>query len=142
MPAPVHDQRASYSSSLGSRIRVGRRVPQRVLDIAVPFAEHDLAGHPAWLASIAGLRYAGVRVIDPKSGAVGYADPVESGTRRGSDRSLQLGMGTRSTPLDLRSAVVGGAVTVSTWFNCRLDTDGWLTHLQGGGSFGVRHDRP
>jgi hypothetical protein len=33
----------------------------------------DLAGHPAWLASIAVLRYAGVRVIDPRSGAVGWA---------------------------------------------------------------------
>ncbi len=48
--------------------------------VAVPFAKHDLAGHPAWLASIAVLRYAGVRIIDPRSGAVGYAEPVESGT--------------------------------------------------------------
>jgi hypothetical protein len=55
---------------------LGARIPT----VAVPFAKHDLAGHPAWLASIAVLRYAGVRVLDPKSGAVGYAEPVESGT--------------------------------------------------------------
>jgi len=29
-----------------------------------PFTKHDLAGHPAWLASIAVLRYARVRLID------------------------------------------------------------------------------
>jgi Flavoprotein len=55
---------------------LGARIPT----VAVPFAKHDLAGHPAWLASIAVLRYAGVRVIDPRSGPVGYAEPVESGT--------------------------------------------------------------
>ncbi len=55
---------------------LGARIPT----VAVPFAKHDLAGHPAWLASIAVLRYGGVSVIDPKSGAVGHAEPVESGT--------------------------------------------------------------
>src|SRR5918993_3216775 len=55
---------------------LGARIPT----VAVPFAKHDLAGHPAWLASIAVLRYAGVRVIDPRFGALGYAEPVESGT--------------------------------------------------------------
>src|ERR671911_2633722 len=55
---------------------LGARIPT----VAVPFAKHDLAGHPAWLASIAVLRYAGVRIIDPRFGAVGYAEPVESGT--------------------------------------------------------------
>ena len=55
---------------------IGARIPA----VAVPFAKHDLAGHPAWLASIGVLRYAGVRMIDPRSGAVGYAEPIESGT--------------------------------------------------------------
>lgn len=47
--------------------------------VAVPFAKHDLAGHPAWLASMAVLRYAGVRLIDPASGAVGAIEPIRSG---------------------------------------------------------------
>jgi hypothetical protein len=45
--------------------------------VAVPFAKHDIAGHPAWLASLAVLRYAGVRLVDPSTGAV---EPVASGT--------------------------------------------------------------
>jgi phosphopantothenoylcysteine synthetase/decarboxylase len=32
---------------------LGARTPA----VAVPFAKHDLAGHPAWLASLAVLRY-------------------------------------------------------------------------------------
>ena len=55
---------------------LGARVPT----VAVPFAKHDLAGHPAWLASLAVLRYAGVQLIDPSSGAIGAVEPVESGT--------------------------------------------------------------
>jgi hypothetical protein len=55
---------------------LGARVPT----VAVPFAKHDLAGHPAWLASLAVLRYAGVTLVDPQTGAVGAVDPVESGT--------------------------------------------------------------
>jgi Flavoprotein len=55
---------------------LGARVPT----VAVPFAKHDLAGHPAWLASLAVLRYAGVLIVDPASGAVGSAEPVASGT--------------------------------------------------------------
>lgn len=55
---------------------LGARTPS----VAVPFAKHDLAGHPAWLASMAVLRYAGVTLIDPSSGAVGAIDPIASGT--------------------------------------------------------------
>ena len=55
---------------------LGGRTPT----VAVPFAKHDLAGHPAWLASMAVLRYAGVRLIDPHDGATSSAEPLESGT--------------------------------------------------------------
>jgi len=55
---------------------LGARVPT----IAVPFAKHDLAGHPGWLASLAVLRYAGVTIVDPSSGAAGVVEPVASGT--------------------------------------------------------------
>ncbi|MGH3814275.1 MAG: flavoprotein [Pseudonocardiaceae bacterium] len=55
---------------------LGARVPA----VAVPFAKHDLAGHPAWLASLAVLRYAGVEVVDPRTGAVGMAEPITSGS--------------------------------------------------------------
>jgi hypothetical protein len=55
---------------------LGTRVPT----VAVPFAKHDLAGHPAWLASMAVLRYAGVTLVDPQSGAAGIAEPIASGT--------------------------------------------------------------
>jgi hypothetical protein len=48
--------------------------------VAVPFAKHDLAGHPAWFASLAVLRYAGVTILDPHSGHVGSTDPITSGT--------------------------------------------------------------
>ncbi|GAB2599843.1 hypothetical protein GCM10027269_64380 [Kribbella endophytica] len=48
--------------------------------VAVPFAKHDLPGHPAWLASIAVLRYAGVRILDAHSGSAASLDPVSSGT--------------------------------------------------------------
>ncbi|WP_165553149.1 flavoprotein [Kribbella speibonae] len=46
----------------------------------VPFAKDDLAGHPAWLASLAVLRYAGVRVVDPHDGSPSSLKPVSSGT--------------------------------------------------------------
>lgn len=55
---------------------LGARTPT----VAVPFAKHDLAGHPAWLASLAVLRYAGVEIVDPGSGREGYANPIPSGT--------------------------------------------------------------
>jgi hypothetical protein len=48
--------------------------------VAVPFAKHDLAGHPAWLASLAVLRYAGVRISDPQDGSTNSVRPITSGT--------------------------------------------------------------
>lgn len=51
----------------------------RTLTVAVPFAKQDLAGHPAWPASMAVLRYAGVTLIDPASGAVSAIEPITSG---------------------------------------------------------------
>jgi phosphopantothenoylcysteine synthetase/decarboxylase len=54
---------------------LGSRTPTA----AVPFAKHDLAGHPAWLASLAVLRYAGVTVVDPHDGSLVSLEPVESG---------------------------------------------------------------
>jgi len=61
---------ATLCAALGARLPI----------VAVPFAKHDLAGHPAWLASLAVLRYAGVRIVDPSTGHVGFAEPVASGT--------------------------------------------------------------
>lgn len=55
---------------------LGAKVPT----VTVPFAKHDLAGHPAWLASLAVLRRAGIQLIDPSSGAVGAVHPIASGT--------------------------------------------------------------
>jgi phosphopantothenoylcysteine synthetase/decarboxylase len=55
---------------------LGARTPS----VAVPFAKHDLAGHPAWLASLAVLRYAGVTILDAHSGSTAGLAPVESGT--------------------------------------------------------------
>jgi hypothetical protein len=52
----------------------------RTQTVAVPFAKHDLAGHPAWLASLAVLRYAGVKMIDPNDGSAITVQPVASGT--------------------------------------------------------------
>jgi phosphopantothenoylcysteine synthetase/decarboxylase len=61
---------ATLCAALGARLPI----------VAVPFAKHDLAGHPAWLASLAVLRYAGVQLVDPTTGHVGYAEPIQSGT--------------------------------------------------------------
>jgi hypothetical protein len=55
---------------------LGSRTPT----VAVPFARRDLAGHPAWLASLAVLRYAGAKIIDPNDGATSSSMPVHSGT--------------------------------------------------------------
>lgn len=55
---------------------LGSRTPT----VAVPFAKHDLTGHPAWLASLAVLRYAGVRILNPHDGATTTLEPIESGT--------------------------------------------------------------
>jgi hypothetical protein len=55
---------------------LGSRTPT----VAVPFAKHDLTGHPAWLASLAVLRYAGTVVVNPHDGSTGSLMPIESGT--------------------------------------------------------------
>jgi hypothetical protein len=46
----------------------------------VSTAKHDLTGHPAWLASLAVLRYAGVKIVDPHDGSTATLEPVASGT--------------------------------------------------------------
>lgn len=48
--------------------------------VVVPFVSARLAGHPAWLASLAVLRYAGVTLVDPRDGSVNTHQPLESGT--------------------------------------------------------------
>jgi hypothetical protein len=55
---------------------LGSRTPT----VAVPFAKSDLAGHPAWLASLAVLRYAGVTIVDPGGGSINSLEPIKSGT--------------------------------------------------------------
>lgn len=48
--------------------------------VVVPFVGTRLTGHPAWLASLAVLRYAGATLIDPRDGTVNSHQPLESGT--------------------------------------------------------------
>ncbi|GAA0944681.1 hypothetical protein GCM10009554_39020 [Kribbella koreensis] len=55
---------------------LGSRIPTAV----VLFAKHDLAGHPAWTASLAVLRYAGVHIVDPHDGSTSSLEPLSSGT--------------------------------------------------------------
>ena len=55
---------------------VGSHTPM----IIVPFVNTRLAGHPAWLASLAVLRYAGATLVDPRDGTVNAHEPLESGT--------------------------------------------------------------
>lgn len=55
---------------------LGARTPV----VAVPFAKSDRAGHPAWLASLAVLRYAGVSLVDPHNGSTASLAALESGT--------------------------------------------------------------
>ena len=40
----------------------------------------SLAGHPTWPRSLHTLREAGVRLVDPRTGAAGVDEPLESGT--------------------------------------------------------------
>ncbi len=54
---------------------LGARTPT----VAVPFAKEELAGHPAWSASLAVLRTCGVTVLDPRDGSTNVR-PVASGT--------------------------------------------------------------
>jgi hypothetical protein len=52
----------------------------RTSTVAVPFVKEDLAGHPAWLASLAVLRAAGVRIADPHDGSTASLQPITAGT--------------------------------------------------------------
>jgi phosphopantothenoylcysteine synthetase/decarboxylase len=48
--------------------------------VAVPYASRELASHPAWSASVAVLRQAGVRIIDPHDGSSESLQLMEAGT--------------------------------------------------------------
>lgn len=48
--------------------------------VIVPFVSSRLSGHPAWLASLAVLRYAGATLVDPRDGAVNVHEPPEADT--------------------------------------------------------------
>lgn len=64
---------------------LGARTPT----VAVPFAKHDLASHPAWLASLAVLRYAGVSILDPHDGSTVSLEPLDSGTGEAISQSFR-----------------------------------------------------
>lgn len=55
---------------------LGSRTPT----VAVPYASQELTNHPAWSASIAVLRQAGIRIVDPQTGSTDSLAPVPSGT--------------------------------------------------------------
>jgi phosphopantothenoylcysteine synthetase/decarboxylase len=48
--------------------------------VIVPFVSESLAGHPAWLSSLAVLRHAGARLIDARTGRVDVNEPLISGS--------------------------------------------------------------
>lgn len=54
---------------------LGRRCPLFV----VPFVSRNLAGHPAWPASLAVLRRAGVSLVDASTGRLDVVKPHEPG---------------------------------------------------------------
>lgn len=56
----------------------GSRTPT----VAVPYAGQELTNHPAWSASLAVLRQAGIRIVDPLNGSTESLAPVPSGTGR------------------------------------------------------------
>ena len=55
---------------------LGSRTPT----VAVPYASQDLANHPAWPASLAVLRQAGIRIVDPRSGSPESLELMKPGT--------------------------------------------------------------
>lgn len=55
---------------------LGSRTPT----VAGPYASRELTDHPAWSASLAVLRHAGVRIVDPQDGSSESLEPVKSGT--------------------------------------------------------------
>jgi len=83
VPATFHTLNA-WASGLASSYplttlcaAVGSRTPT----VAVPYASAELTNHPAWAASVAVLRGAGVRLVDPQTGSTESLEPVVSGTR-------------------------------------------------------------
>ena len=71
--------------------------------IAVPFAKSDLTGHPAWLASLAVLRYAGIGIVDPHDGSAISLQSLESGT--GERVATEFRWDWALTPLEVRLTV-------------------------------------
>lgn len=61
-------------SVLCEALGAGRRM------VIVPFVSRSLAGHPAWASSLAMLRRAGAQLVDPRTGRLGFDEPLESGT--------------------------------------------------------------
>jgi hypothetical protein len=55
---------------------LGSRTPT----VAVPYASQELTEHPAWPASLAVLRHAGIRIVDPHDGSPSSLEPMRSGT--------------------------------------------------------------
>lgn len=55
---------------------LGSRTPT----IAVPYASAELTNHPAWSASLAVLRQAGIEIVDPQDGSSESLVPIGSGT--------------------------------------------------------------
>jgi len=62
-----------------------------------------LAGHPAWLASIAVLRYAGVTIVDPTTGAIGSVEPLSSGSGEHVAGVFQWSRDVTRPPLDTQA---------------------------------------
>jgi hypothetical protein len=56
---------------------LGSRTPT----VAVPYASDELTNHPAWPASLAMLRLAGVQIVDPHDGTSGSVRPIKSGSK-------------------------------------------------------------
>ncbi|GAA1692347.1 flavoprotein [Kribbella sp. NPDC056951] len=83
VPATFHTLNA-WASGIASSYALttlcaalGSRTPT----VAVPYASAELTNHPAWSVSVAMLRQAGVRIVDPQTGSTESLEPVESGTR-------------------------------------------------------------
>lgn len=72
----------------------------RRLIVVVPFVSQALAGHPAWLASLAVLRYAGAQLVDPQTGEPHAAEPLESGTGEAVAQAFEWSWAFDRLPLD------------------------------------------
>jgi len=58
---------------------------------------------PAWLASIAVLRYAGVTIVDPTTGAIGSVEPLSSGSGEHVAGVFQWSRDVTRPPLDTQA---------------------------------------